>query len=137
MRHENEKIILSELHENLRKLMVVPSYQVGDYTFDVEKRTLTIGSESVKLTRKESYLFVLFAANINNFLEREIRWLPLTPSHNHWSRKPAPQLLPPKRPSTSTVHPRRCAFGPVAKTAQSARCASTVALRGTWQKSVA
>ena len=37
MRHENEKIILSELHENLRKLMVVPSYQVGDYTFDVEK----------------------------------------------------------------------------------------------------
>ncbi|MFM2292128.1 MAG: hypothetical protein RIS29_1941 [Bacteroidota bacterium] len=71
MRHENEKIILSELHENLRKLMVVPSYQVGDYTFDVEKRTLTIGSESVKLTRKESYLFVLFAANINNFLERK------------------------------------------------------------------
>ena len=71
MRHENEKIILSELHENLRKLMVVPSYQVGDYTFDVEKRTLTIGSESVKLTRKESYLFVLFAANINNCLERK------------------------------------------------------------------
>lgn len=71
MRHENEKIILSELHENLRKLMVVPSYTVGDYTFDVEKRVLTIGSESVKLTRKESYLFVLFAANINNFLERK------------------------------------------------------------------
>lgn len=71
MRHENEKIILSELHENLRKLMVVPSYNVGDYTFDVEKRVLTIGSESVKLTRKESYLFVLFAANINNFLERK------------------------------------------------------------------
>ena len=71
MRHENEKIILSELHENLRKLMVVPSYKVGDYTFDVEKRLLTIGSETVKLTRKESYLFVLFAANINNFLERK------------------------------------------------------------------
>jgi len=72
MKNENEKIVLSELNENLRKLMIVPSYTVGAYTFDVEKRILSIpGSEGVKLTRKESYLFVLFAANINNFLERK------------------------------------------------------------------
>jgi DNA-binding response OmpR family regulator len=71
MKNENEKIVLSELNENLRKLMSAQSYKLGDYTFDVEKRILTIGSEGVKLTRKESYLLVLFAANINNFLERK------------------------------------------------------------------
>ena len=71
MKNENEKIVLSELNENLRKLMMAPAYKIGDYTFDVEKRILSIGSDAVKLTRKESYLLVLFAANINNFLERK------------------------------------------------------------------
>jgi len=71
MKNENEKIVLSELNENLRKLMSAPSYKLGAYTFDVEKRILSIGSESVKLTRKESYLFVVFAGNVNVFLERK------------------------------------------------------------------
>jgi len=71
MKNENEKIVLSELNENLRKLMSVTSYKLGGYTFDVEKRLLSINNESVKLTRKESYLFVLFAANVNNFLDRK------------------------------------------------------------------
>jgi len=71
MKNENEQIVLSELNEDLRKLMSVESYKIGDYTFDVKKRILSIGSEAVKLTRKESYLLVVFAANINNFLERK------------------------------------------------------------------
>ena len=71
MKNENEQIVLSQLNEDMRKLMSVESYKLGDYTFDVKKRILSIGSEGVKLTRKESYLFVLFAANINIFLERK------------------------------------------------------------------
>lgn len=71
MKNENEKIVLSELNENLRKLMMATAYKIGDYTFDVEKRILSIGTDAIKLTRKESYLLVLFAANINNFLERK------------------------------------------------------------------
>jgi len=71
MKNENEQIVLNELNEDLRILMSVESYKIGGYTFDVKKRILSIGSEAVKLTRKESYLLVLFAANINNFLERK------------------------------------------------------------------
>lgn len=71
MKIENEKIELQDLNENLKALMSAPSYKVGAYTFDVEKRVLNINTESVKLTRKESYLLVLFAANINNFLDRK------------------------------------------------------------------
>jgi DNA-binding response OmpR family regulator len=71
MKNENEQIILSELNEDLRKLMSVESYKIGDYTFDVKKRILSIGSEAVKLTRKETYLLVVFAGNINIVLERK------------------------------------------------------------------
>ena len=71
MKNENEQIVLGELNEDLKKLMSVESYKIGDYTFNVKNRILSIGSEAVKLTRKESYLLVVFAANINNFLERK------------------------------------------------------------------
>jgi DNA-binding response OmpR family regulator len=71
MKNENEQIVLSELNEDLRKLMSVESYKIGDYTFDVKNRILSIGSEAVKLTPKESYLLVFFADNINVFLERK------------------------------------------------------------------
>ena len=71
MKNENEQIVLSELNEDLRKLMSVESYKIGDYTFDVKNRILSIGSEAVKLTRKETYLLVVFAGNINIVLERK------------------------------------------------------------------
>ncbi|MDD4993993.1 MAG: winged helix-turn-helix domain-containing protein [Paludibacter sp.] len=71
MKNENEQIALSELNEDLRKLMSVESYKIGNYRFDVQKRILSIGSKVVKLTRKESYLLALFAANINVFMERK------------------------------------------------------------------
>lgn len=71
MKNENEQLVVGELNENLRKLMSVDSYKIGNYTFDVKKRILSFGSEGVKLTRKESYLLAAFAANVNVFLERK------------------------------------------------------------------
>ncbi len=71
MRIENEKMVLRDLNEDLKKIMSVPSYKIGSYTYNLEVRTLTKGSTSVKLTRKESYLLATFAANVSVFLERK------------------------------------------------------------------
>ena len=71
MKIENERILLNELDENLRALMIVPSYKLGAYTFNVETRELSFNGEATKLTRKETYLFVLFAANANSMLDRK------------------------------------------------------------------
>jgi len=61
---------LDDLDENLRVLMTVPSYKIGAYTFDVEKRLLSFNEESVKLTKKESYLLVFLASNVGKSLIR-------------------------------------------------------------------
>ncbi|MDD3078439.1 MAG: winged helix-turn-helix domain-containing protein [Paludibacter sp.] len=71
MKIETEKLVLIGLDENLKKLMLVPSYKIGSFTFDTETRQLISKDESVKLTGKESYLLVLLAANANQFLERK------------------------------------------------------------------
>lgn len=70
MRVEREKSLVNGLDDYLKNLMSAPSYKIGAYTFDVDKRTLMYKNEAVKLTAKESYLLVLFAANINNLLAR-------------------------------------------------------------------
>ena len=46
-------------------------YQIGSYTFDTQKRTLTRGDVSEKLTTKESELLGLLCANMNDILQRE------------------------------------------------------------------
>lgn len=71
MKIETEKLVLNSVNEHLRALMSVPSYKVGSYTFDVDKRVLIHEGSSVKLTAKESYLLVLLVANANKFLERK------------------------------------------------------------------
>lgn len=68
---ENERNSLNDLDENLKALMSVPSYKIGAYTFDVPSRMLNLNGELTKLTKKETYLLVLFAANINTFLDRK------------------------------------------------------------------
>jgi len=40
MKIETEKLVLLGLDENLKALMSVPSYKIGSFTFDVEKRLL-------------------------------------------------------------------------------------------------
>ena len=46
-------------------------YQIGSYTFDTQKQTLTRGDVSEKLTTKESELLGLLCANMNDILQRE------------------------------------------------------------------
>lgn len=67
IRQEN---LLIDLDDNLKVLMSVPSYKIGAYTFDVEKRLLYYNNESVKLTKKESYLLVYFVSNAGKSLYR-------------------------------------------------------------------
>lgn len=71
MKIENEKNVLMDLNENLKSIMSVPAYEIGSYKFDVEQRLLTGKNESVKLTRKESYLLVTFVANVGKLVERK------------------------------------------------------------------
>lgn len=70
MKVEREKNLVNGLDDYLKNLMLAPSYKIGAYIFDVDKRALMFNNESVKLTAKESYLIVLFAANINKLLVR-------------------------------------------------------------------
>jgi len=67
IRQENQLI---DLDENLKVLMSVPTYKIGAYTFDVGKRLLFYNGESVKLTKKESYLLVFFVSNAGKSLYR-------------------------------------------------------------------
>ena len=61
---ENENKVLD-------KLLKAPSYTVGAYSIDVQKRMLTIKGESKKLTNKELHLLVMLSANTNVLLERK------------------------------------------------------------------
>ena len=88
MKIENERILLNELDENLRALMVVPSYKLGAFSFDVANRELSFnGGEPVKLTRKETYLFVLFAANANSMLDRKYMLTTIWKDDNYYNSR--------------------------------------------------
>jgi Response regulators consisting of a CheY-like receiver domain and a winged-helix DNA-binding domain len=71
MENEKEKITFKGSNEVLEKLLKAQSYTVGAYSIDVQKRLLTIGTESTKLTNKELHLLILLAANPNVMLERK------------------------------------------------------------------
>jgi two-component system OmpR family response regulator len=60
-----------DLDNYLRELLDTKFYQIGAYTFDVNKRLLTLKDETVKLSKKESYVLIYFAANINKSLSRK------------------------------------------------------------------
>lgn len=87
MKIENERILLNELDENLRALMIVPSYKLGAYTFNVETRVLSFNGEDTKLTRKETYLFVLFAANANSMLDRKYMLTTIWKDDNYYNSR--------------------------------------------------
>lgn len=67
---ENKRFMAIESNENLKRLLSKPTHKLGGFTLDIQNRELTFGSEIIKLTRKETYLFVLLADNVNNVLER-------------------------------------------------------------------
>ena len=47
-------------------------FQIGKYVFDNSSRTLTIGTNQLKLTTKESELLKMLALHIDKLLERDI-----------------------------------------------------------------
>ena len=48
----------------------VPFYRLGNFMFDTQKQTLTIGEKITKLTTKECELLSLLCAHANEILER-------------------------------------------------------------------
>jgi len=53
-----------------KKLKDVPFYKLGQFMFDTQKQTLTIGKKVTKLTTKESELLKLLCSHANEILER-------------------------------------------------------------------
>ena len=51
---------------------VVEQYQLGNFTFDTRRQTLTIGDKQTKLTTKESELLTMLCTHVNDVLEREL-----------------------------------------------------------------
>lgn len=68
---EKERLAQHDLSENLKVLLQTPQYKIGAYTIDVEKRLLTLNDEAVKLTKKELYLLIYFAVNVNTSMIRK------------------------------------------------------------------
>ncbi len=60
--------ILRRTQQRLNKPQDV--YQIGNYSFDTQKQTLTINSKMQKLTTKEAELLKLLCAHQNKVLER-------------------------------------------------------------------
>ena len=53
-----------------KKLKDVPFYKLGNFMFDTQKQTLSIGDKMTKLTTKECELLGLLCAHANEILER-------------------------------------------------------------------
>ena len=51
---------------------VVAQYQLGNFTFDTRRQTLSIGDKQTKLTTKESELLTMLCTHVNDVLEREV-----------------------------------------------------------------
>ncbi|KAA6337693.1 Transcriptional regulatory protein YycF [termite gut metagenome] len=53
-----------------KKLKDIPFYKLGNFLFDTQKQTLSIGDKVIKLTTKECELLSLLCAHANETLER-------------------------------------------------------------------
>ena len=53
-----------------KKMKDIPFYKLGNFLFDTQKQTLTIGEKITKLTTKECELLSLLCAHANEILER-------------------------------------------------------------------
>ncbi|MDD4991258.1 MAG: winged helix-turn-helix domain-containing protein [Paludibacter sp.] len=57
--------------DSVLELFEVDSYRIGLYTIDVKSKTLIFKDEAYRLTHKEFLVLIIFAANLNNFIDRE------------------------------------------------------------------
>ena|ERR1035437_2582104 len=66
-----EAILLNELDATLKVYMTnAQFYKIGLYTLDTVNRLLIYNNEPEHLTRKETYVMVYFAANLNQVVLR-------------------------------------------------------------------
>jgi len=71
MNTTHENALLNELDVKLKEyLKNAPFYKIGLYTLDIKQRILTFKDEQIPLTRKEMYVIVYFAANLNKLVLR-------------------------------------------------------------------
>jgi DNA-binding response OmpR family regulator len=56
---------------NIKKHKEISHFQVGRYTFNAQKHTLTLDSKITKLTTKENDLLTLLCLHMNEILDRE------------------------------------------------------------------
>jgi len=80
-------IMKNDLDTYLRELLATKFYQIGAYTLDVDKRLLTFKDETVRLTKKEAYVLIYFAANINKSLLRNDLVSAIWKEDNHYNSR--------------------------------------------------
>ena len=86
MKNEKERMMRGD-DENLSVLLKVPTYTIGAYTIDVQKRLLTLKGETKKLTNKELHLLILFAANANEFVDRKYALKTIWKDDNYYNAR--------------------------------------------------
>lgn len=88
MKTEKDKVAQGEENDDLSILLKQPTYTIGAYSIDVPKKQLTLaGGEPTKLTNKELSLLILFAANINEFLDRKYALKTIWKDDNHYNAR--------------------------------------------------
>ena len=75
---------LTNIDEDLYEYLHVPIYNIGDYKLEVNSRNVFFNESKIAtLTKKELDVLVVFAANINKFVERKFFlnaiWNEITP----------------------------------------------------------
>lgn len=84
---KTDKIVQGEDNDDLSILLKEPFYSIGAYSIDVQKKQLILAGESTKLTNKELSLLILFAANINEFLDRKYALKTIWKDDNHYNAR--------------------------------------------------
>jgi DNA-binding response OmpR family regulator len=60
-----------EFSESVLELLKTDFYTIGLYTLDVKSKALTFKEEAYQLTHKEFLVLLVFASNLNKFIDRE------------------------------------------------------------------
>ena len=69
---ETPQITIKKINENLQKLLTVPTYIIGDYSYDTTGQWLTYkGGSTRRLTATEGQLLVVFTSKLNTYVSRK------------------------------------------------------------------
>jgi hypothetical protein len=84
LKEKNNFNDLTNVDDDLYEYLHVPVYNIGNYRLEINSRNVFFeGSKIATLTKKELDVLVVFAANINKFVERKfflnVIWNQITP----------------------------------------------------------